>query len=102
MKTLSFSRLCLVGALALGLFVVCSVATPQQLREDQISTRGGCYEQCWPYSCDSRCDASEYGGCKPVENDPGTVCKLTVGEPGSGCEGGPSGVTCRKMSCEDE
>jgi len=56
MKALSFSRLCLFGALIIGLLVAWSVAAPQQLRS---WTRGGC-KNCW--------DVSNYY-CKDLPGD---------------------------------
>ena len=92
-----------VVVVLVGLAVSWNVATANVLAGDDLAMYTGadvkCGELCYGYQCNGQCTGTDYGICQP---DPGTrTCNLHVGQPGSGCEGGPQGVYCPKVWCED-
>lgn len=98
MKALTFSRLCLIGALILGLFSAWSATAPGQLREYY---RGGqCHNRCsgisGPNDCSSPCTGDQYA-CKRVLGD-SPDCNwesgICSGKPGENCHIWESATDC--------
>lgn len=99
MKALSISRLCLIGALILGLFVALSVATPQGLRvKEATSQMGGACEYCYDADCPSHCEfVGSWGHCSETD-DKTQCCNQATGDT-RGCKGGGEG--CNTKDCCD-
>lgn len=58
-------------------------------------------DECRAISCDDKCNKRDFGTCFEKAGS-AVVCLDSVGQPNTGCDGGPEGVACPRQTCSEQ